>query len=182
MVSVGCNTRCRSPPNCESPIVMLPVGELRAHVLFAKYVVCILFGSTVCARAFRFWLFHNRMAEEEALGDVGTACGHSRGRPGLDQLLQRAGPRRIVVLVGTAPGGRWSAELQCRRTDCAEASSDLKALLDGTGLASTIWEQAVGESERRLEVVGMAIVETWRFVTDYPSLEQSGTFIRAARA
>ena len=103
----------------------------------------------------------------ECVGDWGSlglapaekdAARPRRGRPPLCELVQRPGPNIAVLLFG-APEGRWRAELTARTPASKAASTALRCALgnEDTGM------DAVGMGSLGTHVVGVAVMEGWRF-------------------
>ena len=95
------------------------------------------------------------------------------GPPRREEQLHTRGPPVLAVLVGT-PTGRWSTELSAQTAAARSAQAWISSIV-GARIGD-----AAAHAEPR--VVGLAVLESWRFVMGHASHDHTHAMMAAAKA
>jgi len=109
--------------------------------------------------------------EVQGLGSTDLPSAPHPGPRRRDEQLQMPGPLVLAVLIA-APQGRWSAELSSNSKEARSARAMLSAASNDTTLPA-------GPAPR---ILGLAVVESWRFVLGPASHEQTLVMMQASKA
>ena len=127
---------------------------------------------------------HDSSSSDEPMANL-TASSSCRfettfgrvGHPPLQELLRRTGPPALAVVIGT-PKGRWTSEL----TACTGAGKEACAVLQNAIGGDGDLNRFCGQLDEGNVVAGIAVIESWKFMHDAPSHDQTYALMAASRA
>ena len=100
--------------------------------------------------------------------------GRKRGRPSSSSQVQEDGPSRLAIIVSEV-GGRWAREM-----DAGGGCAAGKAFHGSVPGAQSVLEAQVASGDDFV-VVGLAVVQSWRCVTDRASHTHSWQLMELAK-